>query len=70
AVKVAVYINNCLPTRPLPDRTPFTLWHGSKPDISHLRIFGSLAYVWTAPVTQKRLDLRANKAVLIEYPAT
>jgi hypothetical protein len=70
AVKVAVYIKNCLPTRALPDRTPFELWHGSKPDISHLRIFGSLAYAWTAPVTRKKLDDRAKKAILIGYTPT
>jgi hypothetical protein len=70
AVKVAVYIKNCLPTRALPDRTPFELWPGSKPDISHLRIFGSLAYAWTAPVTRKKLDDRAKKAILIGYTST
>jgi transposase InsO family protein len=70
AVKVAVYLKNRLPTRALPDNTPFELWHGSKPDISHLRIFGSLAYAWTAPATRKKLDDRAKKAILIGYTPT
>jgi hypothetical protein len=70
AVKVAVYIKNRLPTRALPGNTPFELWHGNKPNISHLRIFGSLAYAWTAPVTRKKLDDRAKKAILIGYTPT
>jgi hypothetical protein len=72
AVEVAVYIKNRLPTRALPDTTPFEAWHGTgkKPDLSHLRVFGSLAYAWTAPVTRKKLDDRARKAILIGYTPT
>jgi transposase InsO family protein len=72
AVKVAVYIKNRLPTRALPDTTPFEAWHGTgkKPDLSHLRVFGSLAYAWTSPATRKKLDDRAKKAILIGYTAT
>jgi hypothetical protein len=72
AAEVAVYIKNRIPTRALPDTTPFEAWHGTgkKPDLSHLRIFGSLAYAWTSPATRKKLDDRAKKAILIGYTAT
>ncbi|KAA8894518.1 hypothetical protein FN846DRAFT_757749, partial [Sphaerosporella brunnea] len=72
AAKVAVYLKNRLPTRALPDSTPFEAWHGkgNKPDLSHLCIVGSLAYAWTALATRKRLDNRAKKAVLMGYTAT
>jgi transposase InsO family protein len=72
AAKVAVYIKNRLPTRALPNTTPFEAWHGTgkKPDLSHLRIFGSLAYAWTSPALRKKLDDRAKKAILIGYTAT
>jgi hypothetical protein len=72
AVKVAVYIKNRVPTRALLDTTPFEAWHGkgNKPDLSHLRVFGSLAYAWTSPALRKKLDDRAKKAILIGYTAT
>src|ERR1700742_1727402 len=45
AFMYAVHIRNLSPTRRLPDRVPIHAWTGSKPDVSHLRIFGSTAYV-------------------------
>ncbi|KIM61772.1 hypothetical protein SCLCIDRAFT_40852, partial [Scleroderma citrinum Foug A] len=26
--------------------TPYELWHGCKPDVSHLRVWGCTAYTW------------------------
>ena len=36
--------NDC-PTSALTKKTPFEVWHGSKPDFSHLRVWGCTAYV-------------------------
>ncbi|KAA8892782.1 copia protein, partial [Sphaerosporella brunnea] len=70
AVTVSVYIKNRLPTRALVEKTPFEAWHGSKPDLSNFRIFGSLAYAWTSPSLRKKLDDHAKKAVMIGYTDT
>jgi hypothetical protein len=40
----AVCILNRSPTKALNDRTPYEAWHGHKPAISHLRVFGCLAF--------------------------
>src|ERR1700731_985294 len=40
----AVHIQNLSPTTALPGKVPYEAWYGRKPDISHLRIFGSIAY--------------------------
>jgi hypothetical protein len=44
AVVTAVYILNRSPTKALNDRTPYEAWHGRKPTVSHLRVFGCLAF--------------------------
>jgi hypothetical protein len=42
-VVTAVYILNRSPTKALNSRTPLEVWHGRKPAVSHLRVFGCLA---------------------------
>jgi transposase InsO family protein len=44
AFMYAVHIWNITPTAAL-NRVPEHAWTGCKPDISHLRVFGSIAYV-------------------------
>jgi hypothetical protein len=44
AVVMAVYILNRSPTKALNGRTPYEAWHGRKPVVSHLRVFGCLAF--------------------------
>jgi hypothetical protein len=44
ALSTAVYLKNRSPTKSLPETTPFEVWSGEKPDVSHLRVFGCNAY--------------------------
>ncbi len=44
AVVTAVYILNRSPTKALNGKTPYEAWHGRKPVVSHLRVFGCLAF--------------------------
>jgi hypothetical protein len=39
-----VYIINRSPTKVLNEMTPFEAWHGRKPAVSHLRVFGCLTF--------------------------
>ena len=43
AVSCAVYTLNRVKNTTC--MTPYQLWHGKKPDVSHLRIFGSIAFI-------------------------
>jgi hypothetical protein len=43
-VVTAVYILNRSPTKALNGRTPYEAWHGLKPVVSHLRVFGCLTF--------------------------
>jgi len=46
AIKTAVYIKNRVTSRALPvGKTPHELWTGNKPDVSHMRVFGSTCWV-------------------------
>ena len=40
AVRHSVHLLNRLPTKALGSRTPFEVWHGKKPHLGHLRVFG------------------------------
>jgi transposase InsO family protein len=67
AATVAVYLKNRLIHRIL-GKTPYEVLHGSKPDVSHLRTFGCLAYVHN-PIRQK-LDDRARRCIFLGYTET
>jgi hypothetical protein len=44
AVVTTVYILNRSPTKALNGRTSYEAWHGRKPAVSHLRVFGCLMF--------------------------
>ncbi|TDL16327.1 hypothetical protein BD410DRAFT_707142, partial [Rickenella mellea] len=42
AIQASVHIKNHVPSTALPpNSTPFEMWFGYKPNLSHLQIFGS-----------------------------
>jgi len=40
----AVHLLNRSPTKALDSKTPYEAWHRRKPVVSHLRVFGCLAF--------------------------
>jgi hypothetical protein len=65
-VVTAVYILNRSPTKALNGRTPYEAWHGRKPTVSHLRVFGCLAFAKELGHIDK-LDDRSTSEVFISY---
>ena len=59
AIKCASYIQNSLTHKQLDGMTPFKVWSGNKPDVTHFRIFGSKA--WDRIPIEKRKDLRHQR---------
>ncbi|XP_037826345.1 uncharacterized protein LOC119614277 [Lucilia sericata] len=43
AVNTAAYIRNRCPSRQLENKTPYEMWFGRKPNVDHLKTFGSYA---------------------------
>uniref|UniRef100_A0A803N009 Retroviral polymerase SH3-like domain-containing protein n=1 Tax=Chenopodium quinoa TaxID=63459 RepID=A0A803N009_CHEQI len=48
--------------------SPYELLNGKKPDLSHLKVFGSLCYVSTLKMGRTKFDSRATPCVLVGYP--
>ena len=48
--------------------TPYELWHKSKPDVAHFRVFGCTAYVHVKKDKRKQLQSHSEKCVFIGYP--
>jgi len=70
AMKTAVYIKNRVTSRALPvGKTPFELWTGKKPNVSHMRRFGSTCRVvlHKSHIDGKFGD-KAAKGVFLGYP--
>ena len=66
AVMCATYVLNRCPTKALHSITPYEAWHGQKPSVAHLRVFGCLAYA-LVPKQRKKLDDKAVKCIFVGY---
>lgn len=66
AMLTATYLQNRLPSRSI-QKTPHELWWGRKPDLAHLRVFGSPAYVHVPDTKRKKLDNKATRLTFIGY---
>jgi len=62
AVSCAVYLLNRCPTRSLQVVTPEEVWSGHKPSVTHLRVFGCVAYAKMPDA--RRIKLKARNASL------
>ena len=47
AVNTATYLHNRSPISSLPDKTSYECWYRTKPDVSNLKVIGSICYVRT-----------------------
>jgi Reverse transcriptase (RNA-dependent DNA polymerase)/Integrase core domain/GAG-pre-integrase domain len=69
AVNTACYIKNRVTTTGLPNNTtPHEIWNGKKPDVGHLRVFGSKCWYTIPKESVKKLDDRTSEAIMIGYP--
>jgi Reverse transcriptase (RNA-dependent DNA polymerase)/gag-polypeptide of LTR copia-type/Integrase core domain/GAG-pre-integrase domain/Domain of unknown function (DUF4219)/Zinc knuckle len=67
AVGAAVYLLNRAPTKALNGETPIQVWSGKKPDVSHLKVFGCIAYRFINEQKRDKLDNKALKQIFIGY---
>ena len=68
AVQCATYVRNRSPTTALNNKTPFEFWHGRKPDLSNLRVFGCIAYDHVPDEKRRKLQPKAEKCIFVGYP--
>ena len=56
----AVYIKNRVPTRAFKEKvSPYEKWYGRRPDLSHLKVFGCVAYAHIPDCQISKLDKKA-----------
>jgi transposase InsO family protein len=68
ALNAQIHIWNRLPTSTLKGMTPHEAWFKRKPDVSHLRVWGCLAYVFIQKDKCRPLQPHMEQCVFVGYP--
>ena len=64
-------MRNRLPTTALKEgETPYERWYGRKPDVSHFRVFGYMAYAHLPDCERRKLDAKSKKMRFVCYSLT
>ncbi len=58
---------NWIPTTIVHGMTPKEKFTGKKPNVSHLRVFGCIAYVHVLDKKKSKLDPKTNKCIFIGF---
>lgn len=67
ATNTAVYLRNRSVASGLNDKTPYELWTNKKPNLSHVRIFGSEAMVHVPKEKRLKWDTKSKKHILVGF---
>ena len=67
AMSTIVYVVNRTPTTGIHMITPYEKLYKQRLDLSHLKVFGSIAYVHIPVEKRRKLDPKAEKCVFIGY---
>lgn len=67
AMSTATYILNKCSTKRLEYITPEEYWFGIKPSLSHLKLFGSIAYRYMPDQLRRNLYDKSSQMILVEY---
>ena len=67
-MECAAYSRNHIPLSAIKgNKTPLEVWSGKKPDVSHLKVFGCMAYEHVPDTQKQKLDKKALKLRFIGY---
>ena len=67
AVSCAIYILNRSPTKIVMDMVPQQAWSGKIHSVSHLKVFGCIAYAHVPKETRSKLDDKSEKCIFVGY---
>ena len=67
ALLASVYLYNRTPHTSISHKTPYELRYNEKPNISNIKVWGSITYYKNKGNNIKKLEPRANKGILIGY---
>ena len=63
----AMYISNRCPTKAVMNKVPEEAWSGRKQGVTHMRVFGCVAYVHIPDQLRKKLDSKGEKCIFLGY---
>ena len=66
-VTMTVYLMNRCKTSGVHDITPYDRLYGKKSDLSHVKIFRSIAIVHILDEKRQKLDPKLEKCILVGY---
>jgi transposase InsO family protein len=69
AVLAYVHVLNRCGSRAHRGATPYERWHGKKPSVKRLRVFGCAAYVHVQKDQRQALESHTHKCVFVGYPS-
>eukprot|EP00253_Pinus_taeda_P013378 PITA_13378 len=67
AVNCAAYILNRCPTKAVMNRVPEEAWSGRKQGVTHIKVFGCVAYARIPDQLRRKLDSKGEKCIFIGY---
>jgi hypothetical protein len=67
AVLCSIFILNRCPTKTVRNRVSQEAWDGKPCNVSHLRIFGSIAFAHVPTEMRRRLDDRSERCIFVGY---
>lgn len=70
ATLTTTYIINRCPTKKMVEKTPYEAWTCVKPNVGHLRVFGSMCFRHAPEKLRKKLDDRSQTIMLTCYHST
>ena len=62
-----MYTRNRCPTQALTSKTPQEAWSGTRPNVSHMRTFGCIAYALVPSAKRTKLDAKGIKCLFLGY---
>ena len=66
AAATAAYIRNRTPTAAIKEeQTPYERWYGKRPNISHLKVFGCMAFAHIPDAQRQKLDKNPKNSGLL-----
>ncbi|CAL8120822.1 unnamed protein product [Prunus armeniaca] len=67
AISTACYTSNRVFFRPHTKSTPYEIWKGKKPNVKHLRTFGSKCYIYKDREYLGKFDARSDVGIFLGY---
>lgn len=67
AINTAAYVKNRTVSKTLRNKTPMELWTGEKPNVSHMKIFGSRVMAHVPVEKRRKFDPRSKEYLFVGY---